>query len=137
MLCLCALQDMLFVLDLSGNGFTSVVPVELATCVGITTLFLGGNNLSSIVPMELFSSRQLQKIDLRSNALIGDIPAPSGTTVLEYLDLSNNSLTNIISSLLSMLSKLSHLDLGINQLTIPMPELLSHCRLYFLGIYRN
>ncbi|XBI88781.1 hypothetical protein VPH35_026697 [Triticum aestivum] len=141
---LCALPPALASLDLSGNGFAGPVPAALAACSGVATLLLARNRLTGPVPPELLSSRQLRKLDLGGNELAGEIPAVpaaaagTGASVLEHVDLSNNSLSGAIPpELLAALPGIRVLNLSANALSGPLPEFPAQCRLTYLAVDGN
>ncbi|XP_044964195.1 receptor-like protein kinase [Hordeum vulgare subsp. vulgare] len=129
-------------LDLSGNGFAGPVPAALAACSGVATLILARNRLTGPLPPELLYSRLLRKLDLGGNALAGEIPvvpaAAAGVSVLEHLDLSNNSLRGAIPpELLTALPVIRVLNLSTNALSGPLPEFPARCRLTYLAVDSN
>ena len=106
------------VLDLSGEGITSLVAGDFAGLISLQTLNLSNNSLSSL-PENVFNSlTSLQTLNLSNNSLSGLQSATfSSLTSLQTLNLSNNSLSGLQSATFSSLTSLQTLNLSNNSLS--------------------
>lgn len=90
----------LMILDLAGNFFEGQIPKELGSLVNLQQLGLKGNLLTGNIPIELQNLKKLEFLHLGSNRLEGEIPkllfCNGSSSVLRYIDLSNNSLSGKI-----------------------------------------
>lgn len=89
----------LTILDLSMNFFEGHIPAEIGSLVELEQLSLTWNLLEGTIPSELGSLRKLVYFNLGTNKLSGDIPEAifcNGSSFLDYVDLSNNTLTGEI-----------------------------------------
>lgn len=115
----------LIILDLSRNFFGGRIPPEIGSLVELQQLSLTWNFLEGTIPSELGSLRKLVYLNLGINKLSGDIPEEifcNGSSVLEYADLSNNTLTGKIPlRALANSSDLQELELGANKLGGELP----------------
>ena len=105
----------------------------------VERLDLGSNGLTGEIPAELGDLANLQYLSLYDNDLTGEIPAKLGDLAnLEQLYLSKNDLTGEIPSELGDLANLERLSLSRNGLTsvIP-PELGKLANLEGLWLYNN
>ena len=125
-------------LDLSWIGLNGELPEELGNLRNLRTLLLSGNDLSGCIPGVLISAPgELNEHDLLE---IG-IPFCQDAylvTKLTHLDLGANELTGGVPAELADFSSLTHLDLGSNDLggSIP-PELGSLSNLTHLALSNN
>ena len=110
-------------LELSNNGLTFPIPLELGSFSNLRHLALFGNHLTGPILPELGNLAQLETLDFGENHLLtGPIPSELGSlSNLSYLALFGNQLTGPIPSELGSLSNLSYLALFGNQLTGPIP----------------
>ena len=109
-------------LQLSDNGLTGPIPVELASMTSLEGLDLGSNALEGPIPIGLADLINLELLYLSSNELTGPIPVElTRLTNLELLYLSSNELTGPIPVELARLTNLQWLSLGGNELTGPIP----------------
>ncbi|KAF9620585.1 hypothetical protein IFM89_013611 [Coptis chinensis] len=162
-----ALSNLSFlsVLDLSDNFFTGPIPKELGSLSGLKQLSLSNNAFDGEIPTELGHLKQLVYLNLGSNRLVGQI-APSlfcnYSSSLQYIDLSNNSLSGRIPlwnqcqlielrflllwsnklvgeipPALSNSSKIEWLDLGSNSLSGELPFVHKMPHLQFLYLSEN
>ena len=136
------LEDLvnLEVLYLWGNQLTGPVPAWLGSMTGLRRLHLGSNAFSSgPIPGALASLVNLEQLYLYENNLTGPIPAWLGNLVqLEWLALSNNSLSGEIPPVLTNLRRLERLYLSGNRLTGPIPPgLAGLANLEILGLQTN
>lgn len=82
----------------------------------VTAIDLSSNGLSGYIPMELEKLHRLQNLNLSKNNLIGEIlRSINGMRNLEVLDLSRNSLSGIIPLTLVDLNFFGLLELVIYQ----------------------
>ncbi|KAJ3678298.1 hypothetical protein LUZ60_002101 [Juncus effusus] len=133
------------VLDLSFNGLTGRIPVEMKQCVVLRELRLQGNKLTGGVPSELFqltnltyldlsfnnlsgpiqifSLRNLQGLILSHNGFTGQIPSDIGSVLpsLVKLNLSCNSLSGFLPDSVFGIKTLADLDVSENSLSGPLP----------------
>lgn len=132
----------LIILDLSRNFFGGRIPPEIGSLVELQQLSLTWNFLEGTIPSELGSLRKLVYLNLGINKLSGDIPEEifcNGSSVLEYADLSNNTLTGKIPLRGECeLGALKYLLLWSNRLVGPVPPALAKStRLMWLDLESN
>jgi hypothetical protein len=81
-------------LDLSRNGLTGAIPLELGN---LRALNLSWNSLSGSIPVSLAALSSLQTLELSNNELTGDIPSSlAKLTLLSCFDVSYNQLNGAI-----------------------------------------
>ena len=126
-------------LELFSNDLTGPIPAELGSLVNLETLDFSGNHLTGSIPAELRSLANLGWLSLGSNELTGPIPAWLGELVrLRSLGLDGNALTGSVPAELRSLTNLETLDLGGNDLTGSVPaELRSLANLEWLSLGSN
>lgn len=84
-------------IDLSYNGLSGQIPVELTSLLRLGTLNLSSNNLGGTIPDEIGNLRWVETLDLSRNRLYGPIPITMASlTLLAHLDLSYNNLSGNI-----------------------------------------
>lgn len=112
-----ALQDLpnLTTLNLSHNQIAELNVDSFKNISTLTTLSLRGNELSSVAVGTFFNLEHLKDLDLSSNKLTSFDSSAFGSTALETLRLTSNSLTSI--SLESSLGLVKHVDISHNQIS--------------------
>ncbi|GJZ80528.1 MDIS1-interacting receptor like kinase 2-like protein [Tanacetum coccineum] len=125
-------------LDVSHNNFHGQLSLNWSKCKKLTALGLGYNNISGSIPPE-FGKTQLQRLDLTSNRLVGEIPKELGQMKdMLYLSLSDNKLSGVIPHELRSLHSLLALDLSNNTLTGPIPRYISDwAQIVYLNLSHN
>ncbi|XP_062102298.1 receptor-like protein EIX2 [Humulus lupulus] len=120
---LCELQE----LDLSYNEFNSTIIDILESLLdcnnnSLEILNLSQNRLIGPLPRDLSRFLHLRELYVSDNKFSDTLPESIGKlTSLELLDISNNSFIGFVSEThLEKLSKLKHLDLSSNSLTLKM-----------------
>ncbi|KAF3543395.1 hypothetical protein DY000_02002778 [Brassica cretica] len=110
-------------LDLSSNGISGVVPVELTTCTELMDLDISDNEIPGVIPSELSSCKNLVNLDMSHNNLTGDIPSSfSDFPVLSDLDLSCNQLSGKIPKNLGNIESLVQVNISHNLLHGSLPS---------------
>ncbi|XP_030456262.2 putative leucine-rich repeat receptor-like serine/threonine-protein kinase At2g24130 [Syzygium oleosum] len=132
----------LTILDLSMNFFEGPIPAEIGSLVELEQLSLTWNLLEGTIPSELGSLHKLVYFNLGTNKLSGDIPEAifcNGSSFLDYVDLSNNTLTGEIPLRDGCeLRALRYLMLWSNGLVGPVPPALANsARLEWLDLESN
>lgn len=74
-----------------GNQFTGNIPASLGLVQTLEVMRLDKNFLSGLVPTNINNLTQITELNLANNKLSGPLPDLSGMTLLNYVDLSNNS----------------------------------------------
>ncbi|XP_062102282.1 receptor-like protein EIX2 [Humulus lupulus] len=120
---LCRLQE----LHLSYNEFNSTIIDILESLLdcnnnSLEILNLSRNSLIGPLPRDLSRFLHLRELYVSDNKFSDTLPESIGKlTSLELLDISNNSFSGFVSEThLEKLSKLKHLDLSSNSLTLKM-----------------
>jgi Leucine rich repeat len=110
-------QSIVDELDLSQNGLTGFLPLELGLLTDLTSLMLPKNYINGTIPQVILEIRKLSNIDLSSNLFFGKFPTSFGSLdSLDTLILSDNALTGELPSSLYGLPLLRILDLSANAL---------------------
>ncbi|KAF5464162.1 hypothetical protein F2P56_014258 [Juglans regia] len=108
--------------DLSGNQFTSILPMLNSTYSYLSYLDISHNDISSTIPKGLGNIADLKTLLMANNSFYGQIPCElSHATVT--LDLSHNLFTGSLPVCLN-LPELEHLYLQGNKFTGSIPEVL-------------
>ena len=112
-------------LDLSSNSLTGIaLPSDIGHFSKLKELYLSNNFnfLESSMPESIGELSQLEKLNLASTRLIGELPSHLGTMqALRLLDLSSNSLQGSLKTELASLQNLTLLRLDTNSLSGTVP----------------
>ncbi|XP_021888228.1 LRR receptor-like serine/threonine-protein kinase FLS2 [Carica papaya] len=134
----------LSVLDLSNNGFNSLISPWLFNLSSLGYLDLSKNVLQGEIPDEIAGLSLLHHLDLSLNSFHGGKLKNLGKLCnLRVLDLSFNVFNGGIAELTNDLSRCSNssleiLHLGYNQLGGLLPDSLGHIKnLKYLGLMKN
>ncbi|TYI08772.1 hypothetical protein ES332_A09G024600v1 [Gossypium tomentosum] len=123
---------------MTSNPLQSIIPPHIWNLNKLMTLHLGNCQLYGSIPPNIGKLKSLVNLHLSSNMLVGPIPSSvNNLTNLVSLVLYGNQLngsipqeigrlTNLTTLYLSHLGKLSHLDLGANNLSGEIPSFLTH-----------
>ncbi|CDP18613.1 unnamed protein product [Coffea canephora] len=111
---------MLKTLVVAKNNITGSIPLEIGNLTQLHTLNLSSNYISGEIPREVGKLTSLLKLDLHDNQLTGGIPQELGV-LMEFLDLSTNSLNGTLPELLGDLKHLFHMNLSNNVLSQKIP----------------
>lgn len=130
------------VLDLSRNFFRGPIPKELGSLSQLRLLSLSWNLLEGKIPYELGFLSKMVYLDLGSNQLEREMPESlfcNGSLSLQYIDVSNNSLSGEIPLKNEcVLNDLRFLLLWSNRLVGRLPQALSNStRLQWLDVESN
>ncbi|XP_073006715.1 receptor-like protein EIX2 isoform X1 [Typha latifolia] len=107
-------------LDLSLNQISGVLPMTLEFLSTAIYIFMHSNQLKGRLPKLPMG---LWYLDISKNYISGPLPLNLGTVELNYLFLSNNLISETISSsLCNQLQSLEVLDLSNNHLSGQLPE---------------
>ena len=110
-------------LYLSQTKITGVIPTEIGTKIGLSTLLIEASNLSSTIPSEigLLSSLQLLSIS-GSRGIEGTLPTEMGAlTALKFLTLSDTSLVGQLPTELAQCTGLERIDFTNARFTGTIP----------------
>lgn len=134
-------------LDLAGRGLTGPLPSALARLHSLRLLNLSRNLFHGPVPPELLRMPRLKVLDLSQNNLSGVLTggavsgagAGAGSSGIEHLDVSFNSLTALRADVFQGLPRLRWLSAESNQLAGALPaSLSSSCsELEYLNLANN
>lgn len=119
-------------ISLNGNLISGELPPELGKLPRLRRLEMKRNRLQG--SFSLLPSPSIQKIDLSSNLLSGQLPDLSGFTALTALDLSKNRFRG---SFPSLPSSMQEIDLSTNGLSEQLPDLSSFTELTALDLSKN
>ncbi|KAL7597875.1 hypothetical protein Lser_V15G23884 [Lactuca serriola] len=104
-------------LNLAGNDLTGTIPEALGNLTSLRVLYLCENTLTGSIPMSIGNMLLLQTLDLSSNQLNGAIPLSLGNlSELTVLYISDNFLQGPFPAI-GQLSKLDSLDISNNSLS--------------------
>ncbi|GFY83860.1 leucine-rich repeat protein kinase family protein [Actinidia rufa] len=118
--------ELLKELNLSTNKFTGSLPKSLTSCINLSALDVSKNSLIGNLPPWIFNLG-LQSVSLSGNRLTGrmeyDSLSSKATSYrsLKILDLSSNSLSGEIPSVIRRFSSLQLLNLSRNSLIGSVP----------------
>ncbi|VAH96148.1 unnamed protein product [Triticum turgidum subsp. durum] len=111
-------------LDLSSNNLNGSLEDSLEHCLKLRFLKLNQNNFKGNIPGELGSLHNLQDLlDLSDNSFSGAIPSIlSGLVMLDTLNISHNELTGSIPATFNSMESLTSIDVSYNELEGPVPD---------------
>ncbi|XP_054803962.1 inactive LRR receptor-like serine/threonine-protein kinase BIR2 [Prosopis cineraria] len=120
-------QNRIINLVLNGMELSGRVPESLKYCGNLQRLDLGSNDLYGNIPYEICVwMKYLVSIDLSGNRLSGPIPPSLGNcSYLNELSLSGNQLSGVIPVEIGSLSRLSKFTVANNHLQGAIPSSLS------------
>ncbi|KAM3306474.1 hypothetical protein P3S67_013344 [Capsicum chacoense] len=127
-------------LYLGFNHFKGEIPKEISNLVELEKLDLPVNSFSGSLDMEIFNISGLRIIDLSLNNLSGSLPPNIGSILPNIEELYLANLTNLVGTIphsISNCSKLTILELSVNQLTGLIPNslgYLTHLQLLNLAV---
>ncbi|XP_047321862.1 leucine-rich repeat receptor protein kinase HPCA1-like [Impatiens glandulifera] len=128
----------LILLLFENNQFTGSIPSTIGFMSSLEVLRLDGNRLSGTVPPNIGNLSAVREIYLSNNQLTGPIPNLKTLTVLNSLDLSNNSFdTTSFPSWYSSLSSLVILTMENTQITGQVPPAVFNLLLLQSVVLRN
>ncbi|CAB9517824.1 Leucine Rich Repeat [Seminavis robusta] len=108
--------------DLPDERLTSI-PTEVGSLTRLTRISLNETYLTGTIPTDWSQLSLLQELDLSDNSLSSTIPSELGLlTSLTRLSLATNSLIGSIPTDLGLLTALTELDLGWNDLSGALPS---------------
>ncbi|KAK2985846.1 hypothetical protein RJ640_018712 [Escallonia rubra] len=107
-------------LNLSENALAGNLPKSLASLQNLTVLSLKSNYFSGSIPSEFQS---IEVLDLSSNLFNGSLPLDFGGENLQYLNLSYNTLSGLVSpEFVKKIPANATIDLAFNNLTGEIPQ---------------
>ncbi|KAJ4840734.1 hypothetical protein Tsubulata_032473 [Turnera subulata] len=107
-------------LDLSFNRLTGSLPPEIGRLRNLGVLYVSDNKLVGIIPDSIAGCSSVEELYLDGNYFAGEIPhALSSLQGLKILDISRNNLSGQIPN---FLSRLTLLNLSMNQLQGEVPK---------------
>jgi len=113
-------------LNLSENTLTGTIPEGIGSLISLQFLDLSDNALNGPVPEEIGGLEDLVEVDLALNLLSGSIPETIGNlSSLEFLALDNNLFNDELPESLGSLSELEVLTLSHNKFSGSIPESLA------------
>ncbi|KAH6760203.1 Leucine-rich receptor-like protein kinase family protein [Perilla frutescens var. frutescens] len=134
-------------IDLSSNRFDGPIPYSFFTSMSITNLNLSGNYLTGAIPLEgshtsellvLPSSPPMEFLDLSNNTLTGRLPSDIGNWGrLKLLNLARNDLSGQLPDDLSKLTLLVYLNLSYNHFNGHIPGKLPSSLTFLDMTYNN
>ncbi|CAL5428166.1 unnamed protein product [Camellia sinensis] len=128
-----------YLLDLSNNHLTGVIPASLCKVKNIAYIKFSNNQLSGRIPPCLWQLDRLAVLDLTNNSLYGEIPSSLGSLQLQSLHLRNNKFYGKLPLSLQNLTFLFTIDLGENVFTDNIPSWIGYnlTDLRFLNLQSN
>lgn len=86
-------------LDLENNILSGSLPTTLTTLVALEQLSVGGNEIKGKIPADIVNLTNLKTLEMDRNKLDGALPDLTGLKFLEKLDLKTNKLTGDVPPL--------------------------------------
>ncbi|GJN31394.1 hypothetical protein PR202_gb19789 [Eleusine coracana subsp. coracana] len=109
------------VLDLSGNKFSGGLPESIGGCKSLMHIDVGWNSLTGALPGWVFASA-VQWVSVSENTLSGEVSVPvNASSELRGVDLSNNAFSGVIPSEISKLQILQMLNMSSNSFSGSIP----------------
>ncbi|KAF3438484.1 hypothetical protein FNV43_RR21246 [Rhamnella rubrinervis] len=109
-------------LDLSGNGLTGSIPMEVGMLEHLAVLDISRNKLSGKIPESFGKCTSLIYLYLHENLLRGTIPQSlSSLRAISEIDVSSNNLSGKIPTYLEGFHLLNYLNLSFNDLEGQVP----------------
>ncbi|KAL6902036.1 hypothetical protein ACP4OV_004912 [Aristida adscensionis] len=109
-------------LKLSGNGFTGSLPESIGGCRSLMHVDVSWNSLTGGLPGWVFVSG-VQWVSVSENTLSGEVSVPANASlVLRGVDLSSNAFSGVIPSEISQLQNLQSLNMSWNSFSGRIPE---------------
>ncbi|EFH40272.1 leucine-rich repeat family protein, partial [Arabidopsis lyrata subsp. lyrata] len=123
----------------NDNQFTGKIPKSLGLVTTMLVIRLDTNRLSGDIPPSLNNLTRLDQLHLANNKFTGSLPNLASLTVLDEIDVSNNTLEfSLVPSWISSLRNLSTLKMEGIQLIGSIPiSLFSLIRLQYVNLKRN
>uniref|UniRef100_A0A7N2LE03 non-specific serine/threonine protein kinase n=2 Tax=Quercus lobata TaxID=97700 RepID=A0A7N2LE03_QUELO len=107
--------------NLSGIIFSQVIGLSFS----LNNLDLSGNQFIGVLPMEIGNLKNLEHLDISENMLFGKIPTSLACCVkLEFLAMRRNFFQGVVPSSWKLLRGLEHLDLSNNNFSGMIPKFL-------------
>ncbi|KAI3773433.1 hypothetical protein L1987_47962 [Smallanthus sonchifolius] len=125
--------DFLYLLDISNNYFTGMIPGWISNMSFIFELVLRNNTFEGSFPC---GTTPFSFLDISANSFSGPIPSCLNMERLEHLHLGSNRFTGSIPTSFGNLTKVLTLDIGNNYLSGRIPKFLgelSNLRILLLG----
>ncbi|XP_052183519.1 probable inactive receptor kinase At2g26730 [Diospyros lotus] len=120
---LCQTKSLL-VLSLNDNSVGGEIPEEISNCRYLTHLYLSGNRFSSSVPINVSQLSNLKRIDISNNALSGELPDISRISGLISFLAQNNQLSGHLPRF--DFSNLLQFNVSNNNFSGPIPNVNGH-----------
>lgn len=136
----CAVEDRLQGLNLSGNGCRGMIPNSVGDITHCKFLKLNWNRIHGLIPKTMRRLVELEQLHLYSNALEGnlDMQTLQSLTNLQSLNLSFNRLSGCLPDAFENLVHLREINLAGNKFTGALPDSMRHLlELETLKLYSN
>ncbi|KAL6135125.1 hypothetical protein ACLB2K_067353 [Fragaria x ananassa] len=107
------------------NGYTGEISASFCNLKDLFILDLSNNNLSGMLPHCLGKSTAFEILKLRNNSFHGDIPdqmCPTGNSSLKMVDMSYNKLQGNLPRSMAKCTRLVFLDFGNNHISDSFPS---------------
>uniref|UniRef100_M4D9F9 Uncharacterized protein n=1 Tax=Brassica campestris TaxID=3711 RepID=M4D9F9_BRACM len=127
----------LIAIDFYHNNFVGEIPSSLGNLSNLDTLYLSDNNFVGEIPSSLENLSYLDILDLSHNHLVGKLPSLTRLSILRFLNVESNIISDKFPSWLTSLTNLKFLILSFNSFHGPIQKIQFSNKLEIIDISHN
>ncbi|CAF1706138.1 unnamed protein product [Brassica oleracea] len=124
-------------IDFYHNNFVGEIPSSLGNLSNLNTLYLSDNNFVGEIPSSFENLSYLDILDLSHNHLVGKLPSLTRLSILRFLNVESNIISDKFPSWLTSLTNLRFLILSFNSFHGPIQKIKSLKKLEIIDISHN